>query len=176
MPKLLENVRAQLLQEAQKQVAERGYAKTTIRSVAEACGVAVGTVYNYFPSKEMLVASFMAETWMDSLSIIEAGDKTDPKEYLRGLYETLRSFVERHKTLFADREAEQAYVAVFPARHRMLREQLAALTAPVCVAAPGMEDGFAAKFVADALLTWVVEGEAFDRLWPLLSGAIRARE
>ena len=58
MPKLLENIRTQLLAEAQKQVAERGYAKTTIRSVADACGIAAGTVYNYFSSKEMLVASF----------------------------------------------------------------------------------------------------------------------
>ena len=44
MPKLIENIRAQLLAEAQRQVAKRGYAKTTIRSVAEACGIAVGTV------------------------------------------------------------------------------------------------------------------------------------
>ena len=33
MPKLIENVRTQLLLEAKKQIAERGYAKTTIRSV-----------------------------------------------------------------------------------------------------------------------------------------------
>ena len=59
MPKIIENLRDQLLQEARKQIAERGYTGTTIRSVAGACGVGVGTVYNYFSSKEMLIASFM---------------------------------------------------------------------------------------------------------------------
>ena len=56
MPKIIENVREQLLAEAKKQVFEHGYADTTIRSVARACGLGVGTVYNYFSSKEMLIA------------------------------------------------------------------------------------------------------------------------
>ena len=33
----------------------------TVRSVAAGCGVAVGTVYNYFSSKDMLIAAFMLE-------------------------------------------------------------------------------------------------------------------
>ena len=59
MPKIIENLREQLLEETKKQILDRGYANTTIRSVAKACGVGVGTVYNYFESKEMLVASFV---------------------------------------------------------------------------------------------------------------------
>ena len=46
MPKIIENVREQLLAVAKKQIGERGYANTTIRSVAGECGLAVGTVYN----------------------------------------------------------------------------------------------------------------------------------
>ena len=51
MPKIIENVREQLLGEAKRQIAKKGYGKTTIRSVASACGFGVGTVYNYFKSK-----------------------------------------------------------------------------------------------------------------------------
>ena len=172
MPKLIENVRTQLLLEARKQVAERGYAKTTIRSVAEACGIAVGTVYNYFPSKEVLVASFMAETWADCLSELKDLDTADPKAYLQGIYDVLRDFSERHMVLFADEEAERTFEAAFPARHQMLRNQLAALAAPVCVELPGTEDGFASRFVADTLLTWAVEGVPFASLWPFLAAAV----
>ena len=50
MPKIIENLRSQRLSEAKKQISERGYKNTTIRSVASGCGVAVGTVYNYFKS------------------------------------------------------------------------------------------------------------------------------
>ena len=45
MPKIIENVREQLIGEAKRQIAENGYAQTTIRSVAKACGLGVGTVY-----------------------------------------------------------------------------------------------------------------------------------
>ena len=61
MPKIIENVRHQLLTEAKRQISERGYKSTTIRSVAAECGVAVGTVYNYFKSKDILIASFILE-------------------------------------------------------------------------------------------------------------------
>ena len=52
MPKIIENLREKLVREAQYQVEERGYSALTIRSVANACGVGVGTVYNYFASKD----------------------------------------------------------------------------------------------------------------------------
>lgn len=171
MPKLLENVRADLLLEARRQLAERGYSRMTIRSVAEACGVAVGTVYNYFPSKEMLVATFMAESWRDSFSGVEAAAPENAEAYLRGLYDALTAFMKRYGALFADAEAEKAFTAVFPARHRMLREQLAALAAPVCGDGSGAAD-FPARFVAEALLTWAVEDVPFETLWPLLAGAL----
>lgn len=55
MPKIIENLESRLIEEAKKQIEESGYEAVTIRSVARACGVGVGTVYNYFPSKEVLI-------------------------------------------------------------------------------------------------------------------------
>ena len=60
MPKILESVREQLLETARAQIERNGYANTTIRSVAAECGIAVGTVYNYFPSKDMLIATYVS--------------------------------------------------------------------------------------------------------------------
>ena len=42
-----------------------------MREVAESSGVAVGTIYNYFPSKDILVGSIMAKDWMISLKNME---------------------------------------------------------------------------------------------------------
>ena len=38
MPKIIPNIREQLLREAKRQLMEQGYGKTTIRSVANAWG------------------------------------------------------------------------------------------------------------------------------------------
>ena len=50
MPKIIANVREQIIEVAKRQIEELGYENTTIRSVAKGCGIAVGTVYNYFSS------------------------------------------------------------------------------------------------------------------------------
>ena len=63
MPKIIENIKEQIIEEAKKQLFENGYSKTTIRSVAAACGIGVGTMYNYFSSKDMLISTFMLEDW-----------------------------------------------------------------------------------------------------------------
>ena len=166
MPKIIENVREQLLAEARRQIAERGYADTTIRSVAGECGLAVGTVYNYFPSKEMLVAAFMAEDWQTSLADLQAmpGDAS-PTDHLFAVYSVLSRFIEQYKPLFADREAEKSFALTSSAWHPRLRGQLADFLLPVCC---GEDPAFCASFVAEALICWTVAGKAFAELAPLL--------
>ena len=55
MPKIIENLPERLAEEARRQIEESGFSAMTIRSVAAGCGVGVGTVYNYFPSKEAFI-------------------------------------------------------------------------------------------------------------------------
>ena len=92
MPKIIENVRELLLDTAQKQIEERGYANTTIRSVAGECGLAVGTVYNYFRSKDMLIATFVVEDWNSYLSDIRGANLSDPQMALHNIYDALIHF------------------------------------------------------------------------------------
>lgn len=76
MPKIIENLPEKLAEEARRQITESGYSAMTIRSVAKACGVGVGTVYNYYPSKDALVAQFMLEDWKRCIAAIEACAQT----------------------------------------------------------------------------------------------------
>ena len=142
MPKVIENLRDQLLAEAQRQISERGYASTTIRSVAQTCGVAAGTVYNYFPSKEVLIATFMAEDWNERLRELRALQGRDAEQAVRAICEALRGFTEKHRALFSDADAGKTFASVFPTRHRMLRTQIAELAAPFFGSAEGAEADF----------------------------------
>ena len=105
MPKVIENVREQLLEEVRRQIVERGYAETTVRSVAGASGLGVGTVYNYFKSKDMLIATVVAEDWKRCTDRFKNSSPKGAEETVRLIYDMLRTFEEEHKSLFTDPEA-----------------------------------------------------------------------
>ncbi len=163
MPKILTNVREMLLCEAKKQIAAYGYAGTTVRSVAKACGVGVGTVYNYFPSKEMLVAAFMAEDWHKQLNTIAALPTNDPRALLCGIYAVVCGYAKSNQALFADEQAAKASSVGFAARHQMLRHQLAGFIRPICPASD-----FTAEFIAESLICWAMEEKEFDTVYGVL--------
>lgn len=50
-----EETEARILKSAEKLFSEQGFDQTTIASIAEAADVGTGTVYNYYPSKEILL-------------------------------------------------------------------------------------------------------------------------
>jgi AcrR family transcriptional regulator len=56
---------------------ERGYDQTTVADVAEAAGVSVKTVFNYFPAKEDLFfdqADEMEQMWLDAVADRRPGE------------------------------------------------------------------------------------------------------
>ena len=169
MPKIIENIRQQLLEEAKKQVAERGYKNTTVRSVASACGIAVGTVYNYFRSKDILIASFILEDWEVMVKTIISQPKENRKFYLEFIHISLQKFAKKYNTLFADEDAKQTFSLAFTERHGQLRCQLASLILPVCA----RDEDFLAEYVAEALLTWTMAGKSFESIYELLPEQIK---
>ena len=57
--------REQILAASRKLIAEKGWAQVNIRSVAAACGVSVGSIYNYFSSKYELVCATVESVWCE---------------------------------------------------------------------------------------------------------------
>ena len=56
-----EEVRDRLFRAALQLFAERGFLKTTVEDITEAADVGKGTFFNYFPTKEHILATFGAE-------------------------------------------------------------------------------------------------------------------
>lgn len=170
MPKVIEKVREQLLEEVRREIESRGYSKTTIRSVAEGCSISVGTVYNYFSSKDELVASAVAEDWEKKREKLSSSLPSAKEETLRLVYEALSSFEDEHRALFTDEEAVKKFASVFTEWHSVLRRQTASFLLPVCTESRDPE--FLSLFLAEALLTWVTEGVPFEKLYSVMKNLI----
>ena len=164
MPKIIENVREKLLEEAKRQVKEQGYSAMTIRSVATACGVGTGTVYNYFPSKDILVASFMLEDWMLCIEEITASvaKAENPNDALYCVYQELLKYIEKYQMLFNDENAEVSFRASFMQRHHLLVEQLAAPLKIWTKNQDRVDAEFLAEFIAKNLLALIMDGKDFE--------------
>ena len=131
MPKIIENLPHKLAEEARRQIEESGFSAMTVRSVAKGCGVGVGTVYNYFPSKEALVATFMLDDWNSCVAYIqqcsEHADTLEP--VLSAIHSNLRLFMEKFGSIFQDEGAMASFAGSSARYHSLLRShaQLAEL-------------------------------------------------
>src|SRR5689334_1481074 len=50
-----------ILQAARRLFAQKGYESTTTRDIARAAAIATGTLFNYFPTKEAVIARLASE-------------------------------------------------------------------------------------------------------------------
>lgn len=162
MPKIIENLRQTLTQEARRQILERGYSAMTIRSVAGSCGVGTGTVYNYFVSKDALTAAVLLDDWMALLEEFRALEGCGCEETVRAVYDGLIRFRIRYAPLFNDAGAAARFPQGVGQYHPLLRSQLANPIRGFC------PDDFTAEFFAEALITWAMADKSFAELWPIL--------
>lgn len=164
MPKIIENLNGRLLEEVNLQLARGGYEAVTIRSIAKGCGVGVGTVYNYFPSKEALVAAYLLEDWTQCIETIRsAAESSDsPRPVLQCIYEQLTGFADRHQAVFTAKAAVSGFAASLNQYHALLRSQLAEPLIRFCAG------DFPAQFIAESLLTWSMAGKSFEEIYEVL--------
>ena len=64
--------RHRILQVARRLFAQKGYEATTTRDLAQAAQIASGTLFNYFATKEAIVACLAGEAMADALDEVDA--------------------------------------------------------------------------------------------------------
>lgn len=164
MPKIIKNLESRMIEEAKLQLVQSGYGAITIRSIAKGCGVGVGTVYNYFSSKDDLLATYMLQDWKDRVTAINAVSfySDTPQAVVRCIYDQLMAYAAQHHAIFRDEAAAASFAGSFSRYHALLRSQLAQPLRKFC------GSDFSAEFIAEALLTWTMAGKSFDELYGMI--------
>ena len=173
MPKLLEMVREKALEKAREiLLGPDGYEALTMRSVASALSVGVGTLYNYFPSKEHLIASVMLEDWQKAGAALEERLRTlPPGEGLRAVYALIEDFARLYTPVWsaAASRTQEHRRRYHSALVEQIRGYLAALDAG--------GDVEAQRFAAEMLLYFASSGgHTFESVEPYLRKLIEIKQ
>jgi AcrR family transcriptional regulator len=88
--------REAILQSARRLFAEQGFDATTTRDIAQDAGIASGTLFNYFATKEAIVACMANEAIADALATHDAEESATLEE---GLYSLIALSLRKLKPL-----------------------------------------------------------------------------
>lgn len=133
MPKKIENLRTDIMKDAASLLKNDGYKSLTIRRVAEDCHIAVGTVYNYFPSKDMLAASIMLEEWMNILAEMkqECAGASSLENGINIVYQGILTFAKQYRSSWSTYVFTGRQTAAYKQRHVKLVQQIGECLEPL---------------------------------------------
>lgn len=95
MPKILENVKDNILNTARDMILVEGLNSISMRELALRCNISTGTIYNYFDSKQDLVISIAWNEWYSTLNRMDYSNNTnlDSMEKLKIIFLEIKSFL-----------------------------------------------------------------------------------
>ena len=83
-------------------VAKKGIAAVNMRTVASECGIALGSLYNYFSSKSELLSATIEAVWKDIFQMGKTLEKCENiVEYLNLLFEGVENSRSRYPKFFS---------------------------------------------------------------------------
>ena len=166
MPKIVEDLRARAIREARRTLTAPEYTAFTMRGVAAACGVAAGTLYNYFPSKEYLIGCVVLEDWQAAVEEMTAlaGSARTIGEGVERLYAAMCRFVEAHRylTAFDIRGGKDGFD--YAGRHILLRQQMEALLVRLEARFGTVPDSGITTFFAESILSFSTKNYDYSQL------------
>lgn len=93
--------RSLILDAALRTFAKRGYSETKVAEIAAEAGVAEGTLYNYFKSKEELLLALFDEKWNIIINDIrkKINRLEDPNDKLKAIFTSIVSMFRKNRQL-----------------------------------------------------------------------------
>lgn len=169
MPKVIKDLTSTLYREAKKLLLEQGFRDMNIRDLAKNCNIAVGTVYNYYESKEDLVADVMMTDWSAGIDaakeLIAAAESA--VDGMEAIYHAAQDFFHGYTQVFRNCSKKAVYIpSVY---HEKLLEQIISLEEFLFERFPCSLQPTPYRFLAENILHAVTHGKMdFQDLRPIL--------
>lgn len=171
MPKKLDNIREKAIAETRKILDEQGYGALAMRDIAKKCEIAVGTMYNYFPSKEYLTGCVVLEDWKityeNMLSIAAGADSI--QHGLSGIYELMCTFVMQHQYLTSFDGGDSKTPYDFHERHLVLLKQIETLLRMLQKRFGYSVEDAINTFLAESILAFSVKRYTYSQIAPAIT-------
>ncbi len=150
MPKVIDNIRGRAISEAREILIREGYAALTIREIARRLGIGLGTIYNYFPSKEYLAAGVMLEDWQEltkDFAELHAGHPAE--QVVEDLFSLIQTFTRRYDPAWREYEQKGGSRSMVLQYHGMLAEQFAGYIRKALPSGQQEREPYLARFLAE---------------------------
>lgn len=133
MPKAIDDLHNTILREARPILVSHGYEQLTIRNVARICGVAVGTVYRYFDSKDELVSEILRNDWEPLKARMRSAAETvsNPVDGLYAISECIRDFIREYATAWAEYRTIYRYSPALNNAHEFFISDISEIVHPM---------------------------------------------
>ena len=102
MPKIIENIKETILTKGKEMLLEESYKDFNIRRLAKNCEIGIGTLYNYFENKEVLIHNIFLSDWENTINLADEmkKEKLPVREKLYKIYISLETFVSQYLRIF----------------------------------------------------------------------------
>ena len=171
MPKVIDNIRGRAVSEAREILIRDGYGALTIRGIARILGIGLGTIYNYFPSKEYLAASVMLEDWQELTKDFEALHAGQPAEsVIADLFALIQTFTRRYDPAWREYEQQGGSRWMIRQYHGMLAEQFSGYIQNALPAGQQEREPYLARFLAELTIRF---GSDVTMTYGMISPAVQ---
>ena len=160
-----------IMQVCRRIAAQEGLSALSMRTVARECGVALGTLYNYYADKDALLIATVESIWQEIFHTDAGGLAERPfPERVASLFDCIRrctqrypGFLSAHSMVIAGARREEARCAMEACFAHMKAGLLAGLAADPAVNPAAFSDAFTPSdlvdFELDHLLLLLMKGE-----------------
>jgi AcrR family transcriptional regulator len=115
MPKIIEDARGKILAAVREHIQTEGWEALALRTIAARAGIAQGTIYNYFSSREEIAFTVVGESFSAMLSRVSDLPQADEttERAMRRLFGEFHAFMSVYRKIWE----EGGFAAVAQGRH-----------------------------------------------------------